>query len=210
MQPKTRKDREPVFTPPAVAEFFVSRLRPVIIVLLAITVLTLTVLPVSAWVLNRCKYSGSNPTIHYKFYDVASVYQDAFQSGQAAWDATSAPGYFKEVWGWDPNLEVYDEWSQDTAWAWASGGCPSGTFQTWYGNETKNTFNMRTMADLSATEKKIVAIHEMGHSYGLAHSSLGCGANEPVMRSDATWVLDNCGNSNAPYANDVAGVNAQY
>lgn len=72
------------------------------------------------------------------------------------------------------------------------------------------TFNWGTMSGLSATEKKIIAIHEMGHSYGLAHSSLGCGANRPVMRSDPTWVLDNCGDANAPYPNDVAGVNAQY
>lgn len=166
--------------------------------------------PANAWVLNRCKYAGSDPTIHYKFYSVTSTYETAFQSGQAAWDATSSPGYFKEVTGWDPNLEVRDEWSSSTKWAWVAGGCPSGTYQTWNGNETYMTFNTRTMASLSATEKKIVAIHEMGHSYGLAHSSLGCGANRPVMRSDPTWVLDNCGDANAPYPNDVAGVNAQY
>jgi hypothetical protein len=192
------------------AIFRSRRLRPVIVVLLLVILVgTLMALPASGWVLNRCKYSGSNPTIHYKFYSVTSTYEAAFQSGQAAWDATSSPGYFKQTTGLDPNLEVYDVWSQSTNWAWISGGCPSGTFQTWYGNETQNTFNTRTMSGLSTTEKKIVAVHEMGHSYGLAHSGLGCSA-KPVMRSDPTWVLDNCGDANAPYPNDVAGVNAQY
>ncbi len=180
--------------------------------LLAVLLFLFPTVSASGYVLNGCKYSGTNPTIDYRFYSVGPTYQSAFNSGASAWDSTSAPGYFHYApSASDPEIEVYDVWSQDTKWAWTSGGCNSGGGQTWYGNETTITFNTRTMSGLSSTEKKIVAVHEMGHSYGLAHSSLGCGTyTEPVMRSDPTWVFDNCGNSNAPYPNDVAGVNQIY
>jgi hypothetical protein len=93
----------------------------------------------------------------------------------------------------------------------ASGGCDSGSGQTWYDERVEIRFNTRATGGLSTTEKKLVAIHELGHAYGLAHSSLGCGAiYEPVMRSDPTWVMDNCGNPNAPYSNDVYGVTIIY
>lgn len=167
--------------------------------------------PANAWVLNGCKYAGTNPAIGYRYYSLSSIWQSAFNSGQNERDATSAPGYFTYTPSDDtPDIKVQDYWSSSTWWGLAQGGCDSGGGQVWYNELVTITFNNRTADSLSATEKFPVATHELGHAYGLAHSSLGCGTNRPVMRSDATWVYDNCGDPWAPYPNDVNGVDAVY
>lgn len=164
-----------------------------------------------AWVLNGCKYAGTNPAIGYRYYSLSSPWQTAFGSGQTAWNSTSAAGYFISTpLDPTPNIKVQDYWTSSTWWGLAQGGCDSGGGQIWYNELVTITFNNRTADGLPTTDKFLIATHEQGHAYGLAHSSLGCGSNRPVMRSDATWVYDNCGDPYAPYPNDVAGVNAAY
>jgi len=86
--------------------------------------------PADAYVLNGCKFAGTNPQITYGFDGVTTTWQTAFNSGQAAWDAES-PGWG----GWftastPANIPVWDA-SYDASWlGLASGGCDSGGGKT--------------------------------------------------------------------------------
>jgi len=168
--------------------------------------------PGDAWVLNGCKFPGSNPQLEYKFVSVGSTWTDAFNAGQQKWD-TKTPGYggwFTEnASGTDTEIYVYDANYSETWWGLAEGGCDSGGGQPWYNDKVNIKFNLSTAGSMNTTERRLVAIHEMGHGLGLAHSSLGC-SDPVVMRSDPTYAYDNCGTSDAPYANDVAGVDVLY
>ena len=54
-----------------------------------------------------------------------------------------------------------------------TGSCPSST-GLWRGNEVRIDFNLVFMDDLTAHEKKIVAMHEIGHAYGLSDVTASC------------------------------------
>lgn len=189
------------------------RARTTILVLALVAVFIPAVAPSAEAVnFNGCKYAGSSPAIGYRYYSVSSTWQTAFNSGQSAWDSSSAAGYFTYTpTDSTPNIPVEDFWTSSTWWGLATGGCASGGGQTWYNEKVEVDFNTRTTGSLSTTEKKLVVIHELGHAYGLAHTSTNCGGvYKAVMHSDPTWVLDNCGSSAAPYSNDVYGVNIVY
>lgn len=170
-----------------------------------------------AYVLNGCKFPGSNPQIVYEYWNVTSTWQSAFNTAQAAWDSETPGwgGWF--AYGTSENIPVFDGGYAGSWWGLASGGCDSGGGETWY-NLThcpgsnpcvKIQFNTNTTGGMNATERAHIAVHELGHALGLAHSSLGC-SNPVVMRSDATWVYDNCGLVVPPWQNDLDGVDAIY
>ena len=72
------------------------------------------------------------------------------------------------------------------------------------GNEVEYQFNTRVMDSYTSQNKKLIAIHEIGHAYGLDHVSSGCRLMREVLEQ-----FNSCGVA-MPSADDVAGVNAIY
>lgn len=153
------------------------------------------------------KFMGSDPAISYRYYSVTDAYATAFGGAQSDWDSTSAPGYFSyQPTNDDPMINVHDGAYSWTHWAEMDpGSCVVGL---WSYNEVTIRFNTREMAGLSAREKKIVAVHELGHAYGLAHTSLTCSSPGPSVMRQGTAKFSCAGT--APWADDVNGVRAKY
>ena len=138
--------------------------------------------------------------ITYKFYSVQSDVKTAFRTGEQVWDGTSAPGYFSEGGGLDPEINVIDryrvvEWAGETR-----GQC--GSSGIWDGNEVEIEFNNVEFARFTTYQKKIIAMHEIGHAYGLYHVYSGC----HLMKQGADKFT--CGTM--PSTDDVNGVTAIY
>ncbi len=170
---------------------------------LTLAALLITVGSASAYSLHGCEYDNDsiNP-ISYRFFSVNSAYVTAFKDAEAAWDATSAPGYFKEQsWSIDPEINVVDGEFSGSWWAQVVWRCDGdGTYD---GNEVELQFDTGGMAGLSTSEKKLVAEHELGHVYGLGHVYSGC----HVMRQGEHKFT--CSGP-LPSSDDVSGVDAIY
>lgn len=158
-----------------------------------------------------CKYDADSiDPIQYRFFSVGSAYETAFKEAENAWDGTLSPGYFDEhSMSLDPEINVLDEdrIEEDTfAWAFTTGDPDDGPHcaddGTHKGNEVSITFNTTIMDSVSAHKKKMVAIHELGHAYGLGHVITEC----RVMRSSEE--IFTCGT--LPSDDDVDGVIALY
>ncbi|MEV4338456.1 hypothetical protein [Streptomyces sp. NPDC049590] len=148
---------------------------------------------------------GNDP-ISYNYKKITTTYYNAFNGAQGRWDATSAPGYFRyEKNNGDPEVEVKDEGHAWDDWARTSYSC---TFGYWSYDEVYIVFNTSTMRGLSAREKKIVAEHELGHAYGLAHEYYTCANPGPAVMRQGTGKFG-CG-GDGPWYDDVKGVKAKY
>ena len=83
-----------------------------------------------AYLPHGCEYDNDSISpISYRFFSVGSLYETAFTSGQARWDAQSVPGYFSEhSSSWDPEINVTDGVYGGGYYALAllSGSCPCG------------------------------------------------------------------------------------
>jgi hypothetical protein len=160
--------------------------------------------PASSYTFSGCKYSGSSPAISYRYFSVSSTFQTAFDQGQYAWDVTPVPGYFYPTSSSDPMINVYDASSYSgTWWALSSWGCSGGTYTS---NETTVKMDAAEMSSLSAYQKKLVLIHELGHVYGLWHSGSGCSSSRVMSQGTTKF---SCSGT-APWSNDQAGVIARY
>lgn len=128
---------------------------------------------------------------------------NAFQGAQAEWDQTSSPGYFGEsTTSFDPEIPVHDGSYSGSYWAQVGWSCDSdGTYS---GNEVSYLrFDTSDMSGLTTSQREKVAMHELGHTYGLGHvTSSYC----RVMEQGT----DKFSCSNLPDSDAVNGVNALY
>lgn len=149
-----------------------------------------------------CQFdTDSIDPISYKFWFIGSRYTRAVRDAADEWNDTSAPGYFREqFWSLDPEVTATDRHLSGTWWAAMRYRCTSdGTFR---GNEVDITFNTQTMDSLTARQKKLVAMHELGHAYGLDDTARGC----YVMKQGRYKFT--CGTM--PTSADVSAVDALY
>ena len=170
---------------------------------LTLIALTYTIGNVGAYAHLGCQYDPDsiNP-IQYRFFSVHDDYEDAFKQAEQDWDATSAAGYFSEYSNSvDPEINVVDG-EFDGGW-WAQvielANCNNGE---WDSNEVEVQFDTEEMYALTANEKHIVAEHELGHAYGLAHVYSGC---RVMVQGSSKF---SC--TNLPSTDDANGVNALY
>lgn len=162
--------------------------------------------PASAWQQECGRFFGGDPSLNYRYYGVTQSYRDAFNQAQYSWDTTSAPGTFYEnSTDTDPHVEVRDfqySWGDWARTTWTCG------VVYWLNNEVYIDFNTGTMASLSAREKKIVAIHELGHAYGLAHEYYTCSYPGPATMRPGQGKFACAGDG--PWYDDVLGVQTIY
>lgn len=150
-----------------------------------------------------CEYDNDSISpISYRYYSLWSSTKTAFTDGQARWDQSASPGYFAEQW-WstDPEINVTDGVYGGGYIALASWRCDDdGTYE---GNETSIKFDTTEMSNLTTAQKRDIAIHELGHSYGLwdVTGSLCRVMYDAKALSGCAWF---------PASDDIAGVNAVY
>ena len=161
-------------------------------------------LPATAWEPNGCKYGGTNPTISYWLKSVGTDWTTAVQVGQAAWDAESVPGYFTQVYGTPRNIEI-----TDANYAFGAPGQHYGLCQggVWMQNLSFIELDTSYLAGYTAYKEKVVAIHELGHAYGLAHETYTNCTIPSVMVYSLAFI---CAPFTPPWLDDVNGVNAIY
>lgn len=156
-----------------------------------------------AYLFSGCEYDNNSISpISYRYYSLWSSTKTAFTDGQARWDQSSSPGYFAEQW-WstDPEINVTDGVYGADYIALASWRCDAdGTYE---GNEMSIKFDTTKMSNLTAAQRRDIAIHELGHSYGLWDVT---GSLCRVMYD--VKALSGCGWF--PASDDVNGVNAVY
>ena len=153
-------------------------LRRFIIPALAAALLTFALLlafaPPAEASYNGCRYDPDTISpITYDFYSVTSNIKTAVRTGEAVWDQTSAPGYFNEDSdGRDPEINVYDARYSNVDWdGRMTGICVGGL---WKSNEVKIDFNTKKMDTRTTYQRKIIAMYELGHAYGLSDVTTSC------------------------------------
>lgn len=139
------------------------------------------------------------PSIGYEFNSVSTSNQTAFTSAQSWWDADTNPDSYLVTTFGDANIEVYDvNDPTESLWAWWGASCTGGYFTS---HEGSITFNDATIPS-GSYQKAVVATHEIGHTYGLAHVSMTCGGTPQVMEQGSDKF--SC-SGNPPWPNDVDG-----
>lgn len=158
-----------------------------------------------AYVIGDCRYApGTIDPISWRYFSVGSIYVTASNHGFSAWNSTATDGYFEQhSLSLDPEVNVTDDAYNDTTYAWWAAGCTSDGYYS--GNEGDFVWNTSSAGSRSATQKKRIAVHELGHAYGLDHVGSGSGAGCRIMRTDVGQMTD-C-TITYPAADDIAGAN---
>lgn len=165
--------------------------------------------PAQATIPKVCKFPGTNPSLYFqKGLMATSRYWTATGSGAARWNAVAVPGsYIAWSSGKPTNVTVTEaSFIDPTILAGTSGSCSAGL---WTGSHTTFTWATEGSSRLTTIQLRMVGTHELGHSYGLGHSTTTtCAGTKSVMVQGALkW---SCNWGTEPWAEDISSVNAIY
>lgn len=146
---------------------------------------------ISDFTLWGCTYPRHWDTITYHYEYVGSTYQNATYEGREAWNSATGIPDFRGS-GEAAPLTIKDGyWEFNNAWAWVTR--PAGCLEYHIPNHvTQKTFMWNTATSRKVTNafKAKIAMHELGHAYGLAHDNPPCNGST-IMGPNVT----NCAQS---------------
>ena len=147
--------------------------------------------------------------ISYKFLNSNLTWNDRYHEARDNWNGTAVPGTIVfDSANPDPSIEIVSgSYASESFWAQTTGGCAGGG-ATWAGNEVTITNNMTTIGGLTNQNLRWVAIHELGHAYGIDHVPTSCAGTTKNIMSQGAGKFACTGTP--PFVDDQNGVIARY